>query len=466
MTTIMPAITAAVPRAVRARRVPLATRLAMAAACMLLLGACAPESILEIEDPDIINPSDVQSAAGANAVRLGALARLNAATSGTEGILLLGGLFADEWGNGDTFISRQQVDQRVIPPENSDLTAANRALHRARLSAEQAVELLAEFNPTAPAWQVGEMHFVQAYVVNIMAEHYCNGLVFSTVEDGAEVFGSPITVTAAFERALGHADAGLAAVTGSSADDLRIRHALQVTRGRILNNLGRRAEAAAAVAGVPTSFRYEMLHSPTTLTNSIWELNALARRYSVSNGEGTNGINFATAGDPRLPVCAGGDPACRAIGVTSNQKNDATTPVYVAMQWPVREAPVDIVNGVEARLIEAEAQLATNPGTALQILNDARATVTGLTPLPDAGSAAARVDQLFRERAFWLFSRGHRTGDLRRLVRQYDRPADTVFPTGEWRSGAAYGGDLNLPVPQAEENNPNFVRASCVTSQA
>src|SRR5687768_2126415 len=173
------------------------------AASLVLAAACSPSEFLEVEDPDIIDPGDVQSAAGANSARLGALARFNWATTGVpaggdESLLMLGGLFADEWINGDSFIARHEVDRRGINPDNTFLTAANRQLHRARLSAEQAVQLLTRWVPNAPAWQVGEMHLVQAYVVNVLAEHYCDGLVFSTVVDGRESYGSPITVTEAF----------------------------------------------------------------------------------------------------------------------------------------------------------------------------------------------------------------------------------------------------------------------------
>jgi hypothetical protein len=174
------------------------------------------------------------------------------------------------------------------------------------------------------------MFFVQAYVENILAEHLCNGLTFSSVVDGAEQFGTPLTVTGAFQRALQHAEDGLAKVTGTTAADLRVRHALQVLRGRILMNLNRPADAATALAGVPTSFKYEMLHSATTNSNALWSFNNINRRYSVSTGEGTNGINFATAGDPRVPVCMGGDVACRAIGVTRSDRDDLTRPFYVA----------------------------------------------------------------------------------------------------------------------------------------
>src|SRR5574338_1326975 len=130
------------------RRVRSAASLAVAA---LVVAACSKaDTFLEITDPDIVNPGNVASAAGADAVRLGALARLNTATSGGESLFLLGGLFSDEWNNGDSFIARQEIDQRVITIENSFLTTANRALHRARLSGEQAVGLLQKYDPTAP----------------------------------------------------------------------------------------------------------------------------------------------------------------------------------------------------------------------------------------------------------------------------------------------------------------------------
>src|SRR5215207_6013081 len=199
----------------RVRRAARIISVGTMAGVALATTGCSPTEPLEVETPDIINPKDVQSPAGADAVRVGALARLSSATSGAESLFLLGGLFADEWINGDSFIARQEIDQRVITVQNNFLTDANRALHRARLAAEQAVALLKQFNPTAPGWQSAEMFFVQAYVENLMAEHYCNGLIFSTVVDGVEQYGTGITTTAAFERALGHANDGLALITGT-----------------------------------------------------------------------------------------------------------------------------------------------------------------------------------------------------------------------------------------------------------
>ena len=430
-------------------------RRAVALTAMASLVACEPTEFLTIEDPDIVNPSNVQSAAGANAVRLGAIARLNSATSGDESFFLLGGLFADEWINGDSFIGRQEIDQRVVTFQNTFLTAAVRQAHRARLSAEQAVGLLEEFVPTNMA-QRAEMFWVQAYVINMLAEHLCSGLAFSTVVNGVEEFGTQKTTTEAFDMALAAADAGLALITGTTAEDVRVKSMLQLVKGRILMNLNRYSEAATTVAGVATTFKYQMFHAATATSNQFWAFNNNAWRYSVSNTEGTNGLNFASAADPRLPVCVGGDAVCRANGVTRTSRDDQTQPLNVQIIWPARETSVTVTSGIEARLIEAEAQLkAGNAAGMITTLNTLRTTVPGLTPLVDPGTQATRENLLFRERAFWLFGRGTRTGDLRRLIRQYGRAANTVFPTGAWHKGGNYGTDVNLPNPQAEENNPN-----------
>lgn len=432
-------------------------------AAALALSACSVTEVLEVTDPDLINPSDVTSAAGADAVRLGALARFNSATSGDESLLQLGGLFSDEWNNGDSFIARQEVDQRTITRENSFVTAADRVWHRARIASQQALDLLRQYAPAAPGWQLAEMYLVQAYLENLAADHFCSGIVFSSIVNGAEVYGAPTPTADVYARALAHADSGLALITGTSTNDLRVRHALQIVKGRILLNQNNPAAAAAAVAGVPNSFQYLQFHSLTTTSNTYWNLGNIAGRYSVSTNEGQNGLDFATANDPRLPICQGNDAVCRTIGAVRPNRDDLSTPFYVQRIWPARETSVAIMVGGEARLIEAEAQLrAGQPAAALATLNALRATVPGLTPLADAGTDAARVNQLFRERAFTLFGRGTRTGDLRRLIRQYGRQAASVFPTGAWHKGGNYGTDVNFPIPFVETNNPNAGAGVCL----
>ena len=464
---------------VAARRVAVAVLATVAVA-----GCSATESLLEVSDPDIINPGDVQTSQAANALRLGALARLNTATTGGgasgnggESSFLLGGMLADEYRSSDTFGQRNETDRRAVQVTNGNVSDAFRTLHRARLSADQAIAALRKFE--APAWQIAQMYLVQAFVENQMAQDFCGHLPFSTVIDGKENLGNPLTTQATLERALAHADSGLRELPATSADTATqtLIHALSVLKGRILVNLDRPADAATAVASVPVGFRYFLEHSANTNTNAIWSLGNSNGRWYVSQGEGTNGLNFATAADPRLVVCRLVGTAKQGCGTDTpvSAPFDNTTPVvdgvrlHIQQKWPGRYDRVAILTGVEAGLIRAEAQLdAGQSGTALATLNDLRANggVAGLAALTDAGTPAARVDQLFRERAFWLFGTGQRLGDMRRLIRQYGRTQDQVFPVGAYWKGGNYGTDVTLPVPQAEENNTNFVRASCVTSAA
>ncbi len=76
--------------------------------------------------------------------------------------------------------------------------------------------------------------------------------------------------------------------------------------------------------------------------------------------------------------------------------------------------------------------------------------------LTDPGTDPARVDLIFRERAFWLFSTGHRVGDMRRLIKFYNRPAESVFPTGAWHKGGQlrYGCELPCSAGGAEQSEP------------
>ena len=90
------------------------------------------------------------------------------------------------------------------------------------------------------------------------------------------------------------------------------------------------------------------------------------------------------------------------------------------------------------------------------------ATVPGqtdtLATLADPGMDTARVSLTFQERAYWLFLTGHRQGDLRRLIRQYGRSQDQVYPTGPYLAPGTglYGTDVTAPIPTTEYANPLF----------
>ena len=415
---------------------------------MLASSACQ-NSLLDVHDPDIILTAT--SAAGAVSLKNGVVGYFDGATAGGESTLFFGGLLADEWRSGDTFEQRNSTDARLVAPTNSFLGGQLRTLMRVRVQGRAALAALRQFSPT-PATNIALMFALTAWAENQIGESYCNGIPFSDIRDGVIVYGAPVGVDSAFKRAINDADSALQ--NNGGADSARIATLATILKSRALVNRGQWAAAATAVAAVPTSFVYQNTHSDNAGNNQIWALNTSAKRYVVADNEGGNGLPFRSANDPRLPTAAGGNAF------------DANTPFVNTTLW-AKNDPVTIVSGIEARLIEAEAALQANDVTNyLAKLNIARATATGLAPLTDPGTPAARVDLLFRERAFWMFGTGHRLGDLRRLIRQYSRGAETVFPTGLWFKGGNYGSDVNLPASFEELNNPSVpqdqIKISCI----
>jgi len=142
-----------------------------------------------------------------------------------------------------------------------------------------------------------------------------------------------------------------------------------------------------------------------------------------------------------------------------------TRPFYLSLLYKGQFDPLVLASGVDARLYEAEAKLQANDIAGMMtILNALRAAqptigVTAVPVLPPLATPANATDAtslLFREKAFWTFGRGQRLPDLRRLVRQYGRTDDQVFPTGLYFKGGNYGTDENFPVPSSEQVNPLF----------
>jgi hypothetical protein len=450
-----------------------------------MLGACSSvtDTLLEATDPDIISPDNAKSAEGALAQYNGALSRLKAITGGntTEGSTwLFGGLLADEWSTSSTFVQNDETDQRSIQVNNSTVTGMFRLLARARTSATEAIRGIRTYRETETT-RIAEMYFVRAFAEMQAANDFCNGIPLSSQdESGAIVYGKPLPVADVFQAAVADADSGLASIKGTAAGDIAIKNALLITKARALLGLAKFAEAGAAVAGIPTSYSYDITYSLATGDIVLYSQPASSRRYTVGDSlEGRahnllvkNAVPFYSAKDTRLPVSY-------KIGTKNDTtlSQDGSIPSRTTTLWG-RSTSVSAVNGLDARLIEAEAKLNANdiPGM-VTILNDLRKAppklgevqpdASKLPPLAVPATKDAATSLLFREKAFWEFGRGFRLGDLRRLVRQYNRPADAVFPVGEHYRGGSYGPDVNLPVPQQEENNPELGgKPACIDRNA
>ena len=437
---------------------------ALALVALASAGACKSISdpLLQSTDPDIINPIDLNSSDGAEALRVGALGRLSSMTAGSESTWLFGGLLADEWKSSDTFQQRDETDQRNMDPTNTVYVTAFRSIHRARLSALQAIPALRTLRPN-PQSGIGLMFFVKGFAELQSASDVCDGQIFSDATVLPIAYGSPISTTDAFALANASMDSALA-FSGTDSGSARLQNMTRIAKGRAQLGLRQYAAAAATVATVPTNFVYNLTYTQVSGDNQIWGLNNSAKRYTVSdslerNGSGTltipNALPFVSAKDPRVPTSRTSNSQKGFDGVTLFDQQNI---------WPNRDSPVALVNGIEARLIEAEAALKANDTvTFMAKINALRfptgagsGGVAGLSPLADPMTAAARVDLLFRERAFWMFGRGVRLFDLRRRIRDYGRPLSSFPGSGApWYKGGNYGATVALPIPQAELNNSN-----------
>lgn len=418
---------------------------------LALGGVAACDGILDVDDPGLLPPDRLTGPAGAAALRAGALGDFALALAGDggviEGQILMGGLLADEFVHSGTFPSRQAYDRRVVADDNETAEWAFANLQRARRGLETAAAALIQVNGgPAGDGRIAEMWALAGFTYVLAGEHYCSGVPFSDVDDqGRVTYGEPLTTAGIFQRSLERFDAALSAADGEPDLEALAR----VGRGRALLNLGRFDEAAAAVEGVATAFRFDVTYSVNTLgqENGVHAFAVAYEQWSLADGEGGVGLPFRSAGDPRV----------RWERVPADDVGfDQVTPQYDLLRYPTRDAPIPLATGEEARLVEAEAALARGDvGALLAHLDEVRARY-GLAPLGDPGTPEGRRELLFRERAFTLVATGHRLGDLRRLMRQYGLAPGDVFPGGAYFKGGVYGDDVSLPVPAAERANPRF----------
>lgn len=396
--------------------------------------------LTDVDAPDLVTPDKLDTAAGAEALRIGAINGFALVFAGDEtGQITTSGTIADEFFNAATaVIALGYADARQL----SELTTSYpyRNMQRARLDIERAIAAKQEYAPNPPS-AIAELFALSAYTRDFFGENMCSGIPLGHIVEGNLVFGEPQTTTELFEDAVANFDSSIT----YASDSARLLNLAKVGKGRALLNLGRFTEAAAAVSGVPTSFTYMTYHAPIVQPNGVFAIINNAKWITVADREGINGLDFRSAGDPRVPTAY--------IGKGVDQSVD----VYTFTRYGSLSAPIVLASGIEARLIEAEALLKSGDAAGeLAILNELRATTPGLAPLTQPATLDQQVDQLFRERAFWMFATGHRHGDLRRLVREYSRSPESVFPTGPYKNGLNYGTNVTFPPDNTQLGNPNY----------
>ncbi len=429
---------------------------AMAAA--FAVAGCSTD-ILSVPTPDVISEGAIGGSLGVTTLRNGSMQDFTVAFSGTQdGFVVVSGNLSDEIQTTDTFADRYNTDGR----SSSELlggvvnTTYNQ-LQLARAGMTAAIEKWVAVKPTTPAVKdsLSEMYAIRGFAETAFGEAYCSGVPFSKVNASGDFeYSDPLTTVQVYSRASASMDTALANATGAN-----YRSLAAIGKARVLLNQGQFAQAASAVSAVSTTFKYTLNHSIATgrQTNGLWSaMYAAGSRYTVGTNEGTNGLNYlVTPVDPRVPWIE-----TKNLGFDGTSMNLPRQLKYTSQQ-----APFILADGIEARLIEAEARLQggaqSDRDAVFAQLNTLRATglSTAIAPLAAAPTTqAAAVDMLFKERAYWLWLTGHRLGDMRRLIRQYQRTAATVFPVGNmlYRPSQTYGTDVNLVIPFNERNNPKF----------
>lgn len=429
-----------------------------------LLAAC--DTILEVTDPDRVAEATVEDPALIDVVVAGAVGDFTVAYSGSGGDSFLSttSLLSDEFFSTGTFGTRTATDRRLqqTPANGNTSDGAYINMQQARRSAMLAAAKVAAH----PDKGTGDPDYalvvtLQGFTHVALGEAYCSYVPLADDSEPDPADGPPRTSMELFQEAI-----PLFTAAGNT-------NLANVGRARTLMNMGDYSGAAAAVASVPTTWNYFIEHSDNAARNPFYSLQSNGR-YSISHLEGgdATGMPYRGAGagldaaqaDPRLPwfenPLGGFDPTFRS---------------FVSEKYPSYQSPVVLASGIEARLIEAEAALASGGGW-LAILNALRADVGNLmnaqiedysvtspvlTDLVDPGTAATRVDMLFQERALWLWGTGHRVGDSRRLVNQYSRTQASVYPSGAYHKGGTHGSDVVFPVDFDESNNELYDITKC-----
>ena len=181
------------------------------------------------------------------------------------------------------------------------------------------------------------------------------------------------------------------------------------------------AAAAALVGEVPTSYSVadHVLDAHDRRRQRDLRLDELDEELRRVGQGRRNGLDYVSSKDPRIKV----------DGTKAGRGQDGT-PTPAMNQYPTLNSNVVIASGIEARMIEAEAQLAAgNTAAFLATLNAARATVvrparrSPIRERPAAGRtcSSASVRSGCTPPRIGL-------GDMRRLIRQYGRSTRIGVP--------------------------------------
>ncbi|MBX6365194.1 MAG: RagB/SusD family nutrient uptake outer membrane protein [Gemmatimonadetes bacterium] len=396
---------------------------------LLPLTACS----LDVTNPGPINDSALHTPQAVPPIVAGANYNLSRMMNTSLEVV---SLVSGELSHSGSYPEEGLYARGILRPE--DVDGIWGSIHRARWTAEDATAKLRDL--------LGEDYgsSIYAALANLYAgigNRTAGEVLCDAVIDGgapqprAEHFARADTF---FARA-----ATIAAAVGADS----IAAAAHGGRAAVLAWLGKWDQAAQEAALVPTDLVYNAVYSEahSDTQNDLWYETHSRFEYTVAN------TLFAEMhGDPRTPwdtIFAGsGKPAVGPNG----------TIVLRQEKYADGSSPVPVVQGTEARLIQAEAALrAGDVAGAFGFINQARAAY-GLAALPVPASTDEAWITFERERGATTWLQARRLWDISRWMAE-KRPMDPrlvqfMVPTDG--SGARA---LCVPIGRDEANsNPNI----------
>ncbi len=455
--------------------------------CIALMIGCSPFGIVDNSGAttDVLDPEVIKNQQGVLALYNGSVLELANVMAGSEtnsagvdednkqSFVRLVGHVSDELDYRASTLATASYPQLDVSirnfnpdPVSSTNNFFNR-LNNLRILAEETQAGFRVYGALLSDTILAHAMAIEASALIMTAELYCSGVPLSALE-----YNGDIRMTRGYstDEVYTFALAKLDTASTLSHESARISSFVDILRIRVLLGMGRIQEASERASHVETSVFYRISYSKVATVNSNGLISDYYGKFTVANTpiigthdgverisdrKGSNGLPYASSNDPRVSLPVLKDP------------------------W----APLVMASGVEARLAEAEAALKRDDPSWLTILNQLRTSCTsqGVCPTPalagtggvaglglleDPGTSAARLTMLFDERAYWLFLRGFRQGDLRRRIRVYGGSVDELYPIGFPEVGnIAYGYMVALPVPLDEQRyNPNY--KGCLNNDA
>ncbi|HEX5436581.1 MAG TPA: hypothetical protein VFW98_05460, partial [Gemmatimonadaceae bacterium] len=218
----------------RTVRAPLTLSMAALVGAAALAG-CNTDKILQVDDPDVLAPTTLNTPEALPTVIAGAIGSFEVAYQGpgdgneSSGQIGYGGMLADEFLSAGTFPTRHEIDQRNIAFDNGSNETMFDRLSQARAAADLAERRFTEFAPDSANRALA--YGLDGEATVLFGEDYCSGVPFSTIEDdGSLSFGSPMTTAEMFQRAVAKFDTAMT-VPGITAEFTNLA---KVGKGRAL----------------------------------------------------------------------------------------------------------------------------------------------------------------------------------------------------------------------------------------